>query len=82
MWRNPQIFPQDSRDNTNLPAKIVQSATRRPSKVFTVNVINSGDPLEIYTSKEGEVIFKKYSLMGGVDEFAAQIVKHSTKPPA
>lgn len=35
--------------------------------------IREGDPLEIYTSKDGEVIFKKYSLMGGVDEFAAQL---------
>lgn len=79
VWEESSNFPQDSRDNTNLPAKIVQSATRRPSKVFTVNVINSGDPLEIYTSKEGEVIFKKYSLMGGVDEFAAQICETLNK---
>lgn len=34
---------------------------------------------EIYTSKEGEVIFKKYSLMGGVDEFAAQICETLNK---
>ncbi|MBO5340865.1 MAG: stage V sporulation protein T, partial [Oscillospiraceae bacterium] len=32
-----------------------------------------GDPLEIYTDKEGGVIFKKYSLMGGVSEFAGQL---------
>ena len=41
--------------------------------------IREGDPLEIYTSKEGEVIFKKYSLMGGVDEFAAQICETLNK---
>lgn len=35
--------------------------------------IRDGDPLEIYTSRDGEVIFKKYSLMGGVEEFAAQL---------
>ena len=35
--------------------------------------IREGDPLEIFVSNEGEVIFKKYSLMGGVDEFAAQL---------
>ncbi len=29
-------------------------------KVFRVSVISSGDPLEIYTEKDGEVIFKKY----------------------
>ena len=73
VWEEVGNFPQDSKDISILPTEIVQSATRRPSKVFTVNVINSGDPLEIYTSKDGEVIFKKYSLMGGVDEFAAQL---------
>ena len=35
--------------------------------------IREGDPLEIYTSRDGEVIFKKYSLLGGVDDFAAQL---------
>ena len=35
--------------------------------------IREGDPLEIYTSRDGEVIFKKYSLMGGLDDFAAQL---------
>lgn len=55
------------------PVTIVQTAKRRPDKVFHANVISDGDPLEIYTSKDGEVIFKKYSLMGGVDEFAAQL---------
>ena len=54
------------------PVTIVQTAKRRPDKVFHVNVISDGDPLEIYTSRDGEVIFKKYSLMGGLDEFAAQ----------
>ena len=52
---------------------IVQSSKSHLNKVFRVNVISNGDPLEIYTSKDGEVIFKKYSLMGGVDEFAAQL---------
>ncbi len=35
--------------------------------------IREGDPLEIYTSRDGEVIFKKYSLMGGLEDFAAQL---------
>lgn len=35
--------------------------------------IREGDPLEIYTDKDGVVIFKKYSLMSGVGEFAAQL---------
>ena len=36
------------------------------------NVISNGDPLEIYTTRDGEVIFKKYSLIGGLEDFAAQ----------
>ena len=32
-----------------------------------------GDPLEIFTTGEGEVIFKKYSLIGGLEDFAAQL---------
>lgn len=64
-------FTQGSKDISN--ETIVQSATRRPDKVFTVNVINSGDPLEIYTSRDGEVIFKKYSLLGGMEDFAGQL---------
>lgn len=43
------------------------------------HVLSNGDPLEIYTSKEGEVIFKKYSLLGGVDEFASQLCEMLSK---
>ena len=63
----------------NIENVLIQSSKNREDKVFHVNVINNGDPLEIYTSKEGEVIFKKYSLMGGVDEFAAQICETLSK---
>ena len=59
--------------------ELVQSAKNREDKVFRVHVISNGDPLEIYTSKDGEVIFKKYSLMGGVDEFAAQLCETLSK---
>lgn len=52
---------------------IIQSIPHRTDKVFRVNVISNGDPLEIYTDKDGEVIFKKYSMMGGLSEFANQI---------
>ncbi|MDE7043109.1 MAG: recombinase zinc beta ribbon domain-containing protein [Oscillospiraceae bacterium] len=58
---------------------LVQSASQHPDKVFCSNVINDGDPLEIYTSREGEVIFKKYSLMGGLDDFAAQFCETLSK---
>ena len=50
-----------------------------PKEIRRTMRIREGDPLEIYTSREGEVIFKKYSLMGGVDEFAAQICETLNK---
>ncbi len=51
---------------------ITQKSANRADKVFTVNVINDGDPLEIFTDTEGQVIFKKYSPMGEFTEFTAQ----------
>ena len=44
-----------------------------PKEIRRTMRIREGDPLEIYTSRDGEVIFKKYSLMGGLDNFAAQL---------
>ena len=51
---------------------VIQRTANRPDKAFRANVISNGDPLEIYTTKDGEVIFKKYSLLGGLEDFAAQ----------
>ena len=44
-----------------------------PKEIRRTMRIREGDPLEIYTDREGEVIFKKYSPMGELSEFAAQI---------
>ena len=44
-----------------------------PKEIRRVMRIREGDPLEIYTDRDGSVIFKKYSLLGGVTEFAAQM---------
>ena len=63
----------------NIEKTLIQSYKNHEDKVFRVNVISNGDPLEIYTSKDGEVIFKKYSLLGGVDEFAAQLCETLSK---
>lgn len=57
----------------DLNTQLVQSARNQKDKVYTVNVISDGDPLEIYTDKNGEVIFKKYSLMGDLQDVAGQI---------
>ena len=53
--------------------RIVQRAVHQKDKVFDVNVISEGDPLEIYTEKDGGVIFRKYSPMGDLQEFASQM---------
>ncbi|MBE6851633.1 MAG: stage V sporulation protein T [Ruminococcus sp.] len=52
-----------------------QIAHIRNSKgdLLSVNVISDGDPLEIYTSNDGEVIFKKYSAIGEMSENANQV---------
>lgn len=44
-----------------------------PKEIRRTMRIREGDPLEIYTSRDGEVIFKKYSLLGDVEEFATQL---------
>ena len=68
-------FKQD----TGHISQIAQSSQNRPDKVFRVSVISNGDPLEIYTDKEGGVIFKKYSLMGGLSDFAGQMCETLNK---
>ena len=50
-----------------------------PKEIRRTMRIREGDPLEIYTEKDGEVIFKKYSPMGELSEFAAQICESLNK---
>lgn len=57
---------------SNLSAQIVQKVRNQRDKAFGVNVICEGDPLEIYTATDGEVIFKKYSPVGEMSVFAGQ----------
>lgn len=44
-----------------------------PKEIRRTMRIREGDPLEIFTDKDGEVIFKKYSPIGELSDFAAQI---------
>ena len=44
-----------------------------PKEIRRTMRIREGDPLEIYTDTDGQVIFKKYSPMGELSEFAVQI---------
>ena len=57
----------------SLQCRLIQSARNQKDKVFDVSVISNGDPLEIFTDRDGEVIFKKYSPIGELGDFAAQI---------
>ena len=62
-------FSQDSMDNL-LTTQYTEKARNQRAKVYTVNVISSGDPLEIFTDREGEIILKKYSLIGELSQYA------------
>ena len=50
-----------------------------PKEIRRTMRIREGDPLEIYTEKDGEVIFKKYSPMGELANFASQICESMYK---
>lgn len=43
-----------------------------PKEIRRTMRIREGDPMEIYTDSEGEVIFKKYSPIGEIASFAFQ----------
>ncbi len=74
-------LPEETEDAANFdpgmadssPVTIVQCTEKHADKVYHVNVISNGDPLEIFTDKDGELIFKKYSPIGELGDFAAQI---------
>jgi len=44
-----------------------------PKEIRRTMHIREGDSLEIFTDKDGEVIFKKYSPMGEIANFATQL---------
>ncbi len=46
-----------------------------PKEIRRTLRIREGDPLEIFTDKEGEVILKKYSPIGELSEFASQFAE-------
>ena len=69
-----QSDPEERADDIRpYEIQIIQESDKHSDKIFTVKVIGDGDPLEIYTDKDGGVIFKKYSLMGGLVDFAGQL---------
>ncbi len=50
-----------------------------PKEIRRTMRIREGDPLEIYTDRDGEVIFKKYSPIGELGDFAMQYAETLSK---
>lgn len=44
-----------------------------PKEIRRTMRIREGSPLEIYTDRDGEVIFRKYSMMDGISDFASHL---------
>lgn len=77
----PECSAERSAANFNSDTKKTESLTpfahisRKKGDILSVNVISEGDPLEIYTNSEGEVIFKKYSAISEMSENAANVAE-------
>ena len=50
-----------------------------PKEIRRTMRIREGDPLEIYTSSDGEVIFKKYSAINEMSQSASQVAEVMTR---
>lgn len=50
-----------------------------PKEIRRTMRIREGEPLEIFTEKDGEVIFKKYSPIGELGNFASQYAEALSK---
>ena len=77
----PECSAERSAANFNSDTKKTESLTpfahisRKKGDILSVNVISEGDPLEIYTNSDGEVIFKKYSAISEMSENAANVAE-------
>ena len=65
-------FNSDIVDISIFKRQKVLKRSNHKDKVYDVSIIRGGDPLEIFTASNGEVIFKKYSPIGELSEFAGQ----------
>lgn len=67
-------------DKTNSSRYVLSHKTRnQKAKVIGVNVISDGDPLEIYTDRDGSIILKKYSPIGELGTFAKEYAESLAK---
>ena len=60
------MFCEDLTQSDDLGRVVVPKEIRRTLR------IREGDPLEIFTDREGEIILKKYSPIGELGQFAGQ----------
>lgn len=72
-WSFTKIFCTCLTQSDDLGRVVIPKEIRRTLR------IREGDPLEIYTERDGEVIFKKYSPIGDLTEAAAQICESISK---
>lgn len=50
-----------------------------PKEIRRTMRIREGDPMEIFTSREGEILLKKYSPVGEMGEFAAVLAESAAQ---
>lgn len=50
-----------------------------PKEIRRTLHIREGDPLEIFTERDGSVVFKKYSPLGGLGEISAKVCESLSK---
>ncbi len=67
-------FNSDIVDISVFKRQKVLKRNNHKDKVYDVSIIGNGDPLEIYTDADGEVIFKKYSPIGELGPYTKQYV--------
>lgn len=67
-------FNSDIVDISVFKRQKVLKRNNHKDKVYDVSIISNGDPLEIYTQADGEVIFKKYSPVGELGADTKQYV--------
>ena len=66
-------FPHDTENYEIQPLTV--PIPKKKDGSLSVNTVNYGDPLEIYTNSEGEVIFKKYSAVSEMSENAVYVAE-------
>ncbi len=67
-------FNSDIVDISVFKRQKVLKRNNHKDKVYDVSIVSNGDPLEIYTQADGEVIFKKYSPVGELGADTRQYV--------